>query len=72
MGDLNPYDEGLQDGAKVERHKRSCSSTAKKIVHDLSVILIEAESRGTQSRLPSVAIYFTETELRTIVAALSP
>lgn len=74
MGDLNPYDEGLQDGAKIERHKRAQlhnGDVAKKIVHDLSVILTEAERHGTATRLPQVAIYFNETELRQIIAALS-
>lgn len=31
----------------------------------------EAERHGTAARLPQVAIYFNETELRQIIAALS-
>ena len=44
---------------------------SEKIKADLEVILREAERHGTLDRLPNVAIYFTELELRVIVAALS-
>lgn len=45
---------------------------AAKVHSDLSVILREAERHGTLDRLPYVAIYFHEPELRVIVAALAP
>jgi hypothetical protein len=41
-----------------------------KVKHDLAIILREAEAHGTLDRLPQVAIYFNEMELRCILAAL--
>ena len=41
-----------------------------RIAADLATILAQAEKHGTLARLKSVAIYFDEMELRTIVKSL--
>lgn len=46
-------------------------SQAAQIRHDLKIILAEAERHGTLHRLKSVAIYFNEAEIRSIVASLT-
>lgn len=43
---------------------------AARIAADLAIIVSQAEKHGTLMRLKSVAIYFDEIELRTIIASL--
>lgn len=46
------------------------NAVALRIAADLAIIVSEAEKHGTLPRLKSVAIYFDETELRTIIKSL--
>lgn len=46
------------------------SAQRTKICKHLSAIVAAAEKHGTLQRLSSVAIYFSEAELRTIIHAL--